>query len=189
MLRPPILVEPPEEFPVDLASVKKHLRVDHSDDDDTIQEALDAGVKKLDGYSGALGRALVTQTWSMTGSYRCTPLRLPLAPVQSATVSYIDSSGTTVTVAEADTVLDVDVLGWFVRPKTGVYWPTISAADNAVKVVFIAGYGDPEAVPSDIRLAIKLDVEMAYDRPDGERFKALQAQYDAIVRRNRRGNL
>lgn len=188
-MRPPLLTEPPAETPVDLAAMKKHLRIDHSEDDDMLQEAIDAAVKKLDGYSGALGRALVTQTWSMAAGFQCVPVRLPLAPIQRATVNYIDSSGSTVTVAEADTVLDLDAIGWFVRPKTGRFWPTLSAAEDAVRVSFVAGYGAPDAVPSDIRLAIKLDVEMAYDRPDGDRFRALQAQYDSIVRRNRRGSI
>lgn len=186
--RPPVLVEPPEEPPVNLVDMKKHLRIDAdvTDDDEELTEKIKAATQALDGYSGALGRALITQTWAVSSDYRYCAIRLPLAPIQSATVSYLNVGGETIDVPDNEVILSSDAIGWSVRPVAGGSWPAISTDADALTVTFVAGYGDPADVPSDIRLAIMLAVEMAYDRPDGERFKALQAQYDAIVSRNRR---
>ena len=53
----------PAEPVVALADVKADLRVDHSDPDSVIQAQIDPATSQLDGYSGVLGRCLVSQTW------------------------------------------------------------------------------------------------------------------------------
>ncbi|GGD30807.1 head-tail connector protein [Aureimonas glaciei] len=186
-MRHPVLITAPEELPVTLEAVKQHLRIEASvtEDDAELQEKIAAATQALDGYSGALGRALVTQTWQMQSSFCGPHIRLPLAPIQSVVITY-DDAGDPVTVDTIDYQLLSDGMGWVLRPLTGSYWPTITSTDSVVTVTFVAGYGAPADVPSDIRLAIMLDVEMAYDRPEGERFKALRQQYRDIVDRNRR---
>lgn len=53
----------PAEMPVTLAQVKDHLRVMHSDHDGMIDSMIMGGTEYLDGWTGILGRCLVTQTW------------------------------------------------------------------------------------------------------------------------------
>ena len=59
----PVLVTPPAETPVSRTEAKAHLRVDGTGDDDLIDGLIDAAVAHLDGYTGILGRCMVTQTW------------------------------------------------------------------------------------------------------------------------------
>ncbi|MCU1418779.1 MAG: hypothetical protein JWP32_2953, partial [Schumannella sp.] len=55
------VIEPPGEV-VSIEDAKKHLRVDHGDDDDYIGGLVAAAVAWLDGPAGWLGRALGVQT-------------------------------------------------------------------------------------------------------------------------------
>jgi uncharacterized phiE125 gp8 family phage protein len=79
----PILVTPPSSFPVTLDEVKKHCRVDHSDDDDLLQAYIEVAVTHLDGWSGILGRCMLNQTWKF--SARCWPgcMLIPLPDVSN----------------------------------------------------------------------------------------------------------
>jgi len=65
-LAPPVRVTAPADRPVTLAEVKNHCRIDHSDDDTLVQSYIDAAVAHVEGWSGVLGRCLVTQTWRQT---------------------------------------------------------------------------------------------------------------------------
>ena len=59
----PVLVSPPSVLPVTLSDMKNHSRVEAGDEDDTIEAYLTAATAHLDGYSGILGRALISQQW------------------------------------------------------------------------------------------------------------------------------
>lgn len=191
--RPPVLITAPAALPVTLDDVKKHLRIDLSivEDDDELQQKIEAATQALDGYSGALGRALMTQTWAVsTGWHYCDAIRLPLAPVQSiVSVTYLDEDGAEQTVPAADYRLSGDARGSSVVLTEGASWPSTRYRSDGLTVTFVAGYGDAAAVPSDLRLAIKLAVELSYDRPDGAQYEALKGQYDAIVGRYRRWSI
>lgn len=64
------LITAPVTFPVTLAEVKAMIRVTDSDEDAVIQSLIDAAVAALDGRSGWLGRAIMSQVWAedFTGS-------------------------------------------------------------------------------------------------------------------------
>lgn len=59
-------VTPPAGFPLTEEEVKLHLRVSANDEMETIQALLRTAVDELDGKSGWLNRALLTQTWRFT---------------------------------------------------------------------------------------------------------------------------
>lgn len=75
----PVRVTPPAEPPVSLEEAKAHLRVDFGDDDLYVAGLIEAATAHLDGWSGILGRALVTQTWrqDLCGFPRDGVIRLP----------------------------------------------------------------------------------------------------------------
>jgi uncharacterized phiE125 gp8 family phage protein len=152
----PIRIIAPVAPLVSVEEAKRHLRVDHADEDLVIAACVAAATERLDGWSGILGRALATQTWRQDYAGWCDVMRLPLHPVASITqVTYLDADGATQTLASSAYVLLRDALGAFVTFKPGESWPALGPTHAPVSVTYVAG--EPaEAVPSPIRAAILL---------------------------------
>ena len=164
MLRPVRTVDPGPLL--DLAEVKRQLRIDTDDDDALVTSLIGAAVSYLDGWAGILGRALVTQTW--TQSFGCFSgagvLRLPLAPVQSiASITYRDSDDVEQVLAGSDYLLLADDLGDYVARPRDVSWPSTYSRADAVTITFLAGYGDADAVPAAIKHAALLMIGVWYE--------------------------
>jgi len=143
--------------------VKEHLRVDHADEDALISGLMDAATAHLDGYRGTLGRALVTQTWTVEFRAFANRLDIPLAPVQSATIQYYDSLNAQQTLPTSIYAVLSDGLGPYVALKYNQQWPQTYTRDDAVKITFVAGYGAAAAVPAAIRSAMLLLIGHWYD--------------------------
>lgn len=152
--------------PVDLATVKAHLRVEHSGDDALIAFYLGAIASTLQGKDGSLGRALITQTWDLyLDAFPCAEILLPLAPLQSVTsIKYDDTNGVEQTISASNYTVDsVSEPGW-IAPNANYSWPDTLEAVNAVRVRFVAGYGNnPSDVPPAIRAAILLATATLYE--------------------------
>lgn len=147
-----LIVPPGPVMP--LAEAKKHIRVDHEDDDDAIAAMLAAATAYFDGWTGILGRALESQTWELTlDHFPAGEIRLPLGPVVSVvSVGYVDPLGA-VQVAPAD-LYEVDARatdGWVVPTAA---WPATMGTINAVKVRWVAGDGCPAAIIHAIKLLL-----------------------------------
>jgi uncharacterized phiE125 gp8 family phage protein len=180
----PRLVDPPDASVVLLADVKAHLRVSGTDEDALIQTYIDAAVSALDGWSGILGRCLITQTWAQ--DFDDFPaedeLRLPFPDVQGATVTYQSDGAQTFTAFQ---VVE-DARGSKLVLDDGETWPDSYDRPDAVTVEMDVGYGDDAAaVPSALRVAILMHVAQMYDHRsvggDG-----MPLAYDALVKPFRR---
>lgn len=143
----------PEVEPVTLAEAKAHCRVDYSDDDTLLTTLITAVRKHLDGPSGILGKALVSQTWDYTidefpeGEKG---ILLPLSPVQSITsITYTDSAGASQTLASS--VYQLVTSGDHGRARiVEAYdksWPSTRDEPQAVTIRFVAGYGTDASSP------------------------------------------
>jgi uncharacterized phiE125 gp8 family phage protein len=113
----PVRTVAPTLSPVSLEEAKDHVGAAEFDDDDRkIEGYLDAAVAYLDGYSGILGRALITQTWKVNlCGWPCEGIRLPLGPVQSVTtVKYYNSANSQATLSTANWALYTDARGPYV---------------------------------------------------------------------------
>ena len=145
------LITPPALEPVSLTEAKLHLRVDGSDEDDLITALIVAARQAAEHQ---LDRALVTQTWERRfDAFPAAELELGMPPVQSITsVTYYDADEVLQTMDAADYALDAYRLpGWAV-PAYGTTWPSTLDTPNAVRVRFVAGYGDTASdVPEAIR--------------------------------------
>jgi uncharacterized phiE125 gp8 family phage protein len=171
----PVRIAAPVQAPITLDQAKQHLRVLHDDEDEYIAGLIDAAADYLDGYSGVLGRALITQTWRQDfdsfwygcGYYGAVPsvLRLPLGPVQRVTsITYYDTANSLQTLLTSVYELLNDGLGPYVALVAGQSWPAVYSRAGAVSATWIAGYGaTPEAVPSRIRTLVKLLVGHWYE--------------------------
>lgn len=174
-----ILTTAPTEEPITLAEARLHLRVDP---DTTTEDALIQGwiTSSRIEAERAMGRVLVTQTW--TAKYDRFPgysssdpyfpayseLRLPYPPLISVTsIKYIDPDGVLQTFTAASYVVDTSGVQGRVYLAYGESWPSIRIEPNAVRVEYVAGYGDASAVPEDVRSWMLLRVGERYEHREG----------------------
>lgn len=164
------LVTAPAALPITLAEVKAQLRIEHDDDDVYINRLIDLGVVTVDA-NGVLGQPMISQTWAMWMS--ATPLHevaMPLGPVQSVTaVKYFDVNGS----IQTDTLSNYDIFGRpmskTIKPKSGFNWPVAQQRSDAIKIEFVAGYGDAASdIPDTIRHAMLMLIAYWYENRENE---------------------
>ncbi|MFC4623835.1 head-tail connector protein, partial [Daeguia caeni] len=144
----PVRTVAPATMPVSLSEAKAHLRVDHDDQDDLITAQIKAATAYLDGWSGILGRALITQTWRQEFGRFADHLPLPLAPVTAIdSVSYFDAGNVQQVLDPGLYALHTDACGAHVEPQPGNAWPATFRRADAVSIIFTAGYGAAADVP------------------------------------------
>ena len=146
----------PGEEPITLAEAKRHLRIDHDDEDTLIAMWIQAAREMVEGYTG---RRLVDQTVRVR--FDCWPadgvIRLPVEPVSAVTsVKYYDADGTEQTLSAIlyQTWLDHSP-PLVLAAADGTAWPTLqSGKAGAVTVTVTTGYGDAEVVPAMAKVAM-----------------------------------
>ena len=182
--------------PISLAEAKKHLRIEHADEDSLIRRLI-AGAR--DAAEQYLERALVTQTRSETFSSFCdSPVRfapsnrltLPGGRVSSITqIQYKASdTGTLTTLASSEYELvspDHNTLAYVV-PAYGKAWPTVRAGANAVQVTYVVGYGDTapdelSSVPQAIISAMHSHIAHAYEHRETVEEPAYQRAWERLI--------
>ena len=181
----------PDVEPVALEDAKAHLRVDHGDEDGLISGLIAAAVAHFDGL-GILGRAMVTQTWAQSFQYTRTWERLEVGPFKSlVSVEYYNAGNQlqTADVADFETRLSGDHV--IIGPKINAAWPSIYSRPDAVKVTYVAGYGDTAAdVPASVRQAILLTVGHWYENREAVTegvYTALPMAVDSLIGAERVG--
>ena len=154
----PVRPVAPAVTTVSVAEARDHCRVDTYDEDVLISGLIDAAVSHLYGYSGVLGRCLVTQTWRQDYSRFTDPLRLPIGNLLSmSSVSYYDSSDASQTASATLYAALEDQTGPYVALKYNQQWPQTYTREDAVRVTWTAGYGPAATdVPAAIRHAMLL---------------------------------
>ena len=165
MLRP-VLVSPSTSLLlVTLADAKTHLKVDFTDDDALITALIVAAESFLDSYSGIVGRALLTQTWSQAYDSFYARMKLRIGIVSSVTsVSYYDVNNVQQTLATSVYQLLTDDLGSYVSLKPLQLWPLTFTRDDAITITWVAGYGGTAStVPTAIIIAMKMFVAHWYE--------------------------
>lgn len=164
---PETLTTAPVVEPLDREEAKLHLRVDVADDDYLIDGLIAAARSALE---VRVHRAFITQTYTLTlPRFPGARIQLPWAPLQSVTsINYLDGNGDSQLLAS--TVYNViapagpfALPGW-IELAWAQAWPSTRSQDEAVTIVFVAGYGDGAAdVPTGIKQAMLLQVGNLYE--------------------------
>lgn len=159
MDKPVIVIEAPSPV-VSLEEAKKHLVVEHSDDNVLIEAYIQAATAWLDGPAGWLGRALGVQVleWQLC-DWPGEGFRLPFPPeIEVLSVTYIDPDG-------------VEQEWPFPTPLYFNDLPALRGRDGDLKIRYRAGYGTSSgnpavwtnAVPAPIKVAILMLVHQWFN--------------------------
>ena len=163
----------PATEPVTLIEAKAHLGVTISDDDARIQALITAARERAESY---MQKSLVSQTWS--AKFDSFPLidsiRLPGPLLSITSVGYTDEDGE----AQTFTGYTLDAAGGRILLDYEAEWPDTRDIENAVTITFVAGY---TTVPESIKAAIKLQIELMYDRPDVGYASALTSSISSLL--------
>lgn len=183
MLAPVRTIAPSSE-PVTLEQAQAHLRVGSGAENALIAALISAAVSHLDGWSGILGRCLITQTWRQDySSFGC--MKLPFPNVASAVVAYTDENGASQTLAGSNYHIINGVGGTSIALADGGSFPGTASRPDAVRVTFVAGYGAADAVPSGLKAAILLHVGHLFENRAAVEVGAspaiLPLAYEALV--------
>ncbi len=148
--------------PVSVSEQKSFSRVDISTDDTLIGTLITAARQYVENH---LGCRIYTQTWDLfldRFPRESGQIFLPFGPWQSITsISYVDVSGTTQTLASTVYGLDsYDISAPRLYLKYAQYWPVERMIQNAVTIRHVCGYA---TIPENIKLAIKLIVGHYYE--------------------------
>lgn len=167
----------PQFLPIQAAQAADWLRVDESQTA-VVETLIQAATEYLDGYTGVLGRALVSQTWDLTldrfpvadwPSIRyCSTITIPLPPLAGVTfIKYIDVNGVEQTWPTTEYTVDLpNSLVHLAFEKT---WPVTRAVPNAVTIRFVSGYSVNTLPASDKALVFQLVAKWHEDREGMDR--------------------
>lgn len=159
-----ILTTAPTSEPVTTAEAKSHLRVDISDDD-TLIDTLVASARQM--FEGVNGRALFTQTWTLT--LDCWPSRsyivLPRPPLASVTsVTYIDDNGDSTVWDSANYIVETGRTPGRLHLAEDVDWPSVSLRQaSPITIAYVAGWATTGAIPQRYKQAILMLVGHWYE--------------------------
>lgn len=150
----PVRTVAPSETPVSRTEAKAHLRVTGTTEDTLIDGLIAAAVAHVDGWSGILGRCVVTQTWRQDVDDFSDCVALPFPDVQSVTVTYYDAANAVQTLSGSTYNLVNRTSGTFLELADGASWPVVYSRPDAVKISMVCGYGAAAAVPVAIKQAM-----------------------------------
>jgi len=155
----------PSAEPVTTTQAKTHMRVDTSDDDTYIDTLVSAARSFCENFTG---RQFVTATWTWkmdrfpsrldaSHPWRKQEMTVPRPPLASvSSITYVDVDGAAQTWSSS--LYDVDSNGdpGRIVPTYGEDFPGVRVQNDAVTVVYTAGYGGASDVPQEIKQAILL---------------------------------
>ncbi len=174
-----VLVTAPASEPLTAAELRTHLRADSTELPDAEATALIKDARSE--IENMTGLAFITQSWrlsldrwpmggeawwdgvrqtAITELYGSNTLRSvalprwPLASITSVTVYDEDSNASTVTVADT---FDVDLYqtpGRLTLKRSAV-WPIALRANDAIQIIYVAGYSTANLIPAPMVRAVK----------------------------------
>lgn len=191
-----VTITEPLFHPCNLAECYSHLRMDPDDsppthpDDDMLTRHIASATRFAEKFTR---RAFVSQSLRLYGpAFTPTGINLLRPPIRSVeSVQYYDTSNVLQTLDSANWYVTDDLMPQ-VRFVTGFAAPAVYDRPDAVRVNFTAGY-DPESsppttqadyaanVPSEIKDAILLGVELLYEALSPEQRERLERARESLL--------
>ncbi|WP_154664944.1 head-tail connector protein [Allorhizobium undicola] len=145
---------------LELEDVKLHLRIepDRTEEDSLLQALILAAESHLDGYSGILGRCMISQQWRVDhDDWEGRVFRLPFPDVSEVAVVYSDADNVEQMVDPTFYERLETPCGTVLRWTDAFPAPSLYDRGDAVRVTMTAGYGPAASdVPDGIIHAAKL---------------------------------
>ena len=137
-----MIISEPINMAVSMADARNAARINGTDSDGDIE----ARVRALTAAAEhAIGRAIINQTHRVTLDGFIARIELPVIPVQSVEVKFLDVDGVEQTLDPQDYILDDARTPNAIVPAPGKAWPETFARINAVKVDAVCGYGPDDS--------------------------------------------
>lgn len=168
-----LCITPPTSFAVSVPDMRRHLRIDHEDDDLDIEDALAAAIAHFDGRDGILGGVcLARQTWRFEADANGQgEIALPLGPVHDAadvSVAVIQADGSRETFGETEGLRVIfDACGTRVTRRAGF------PIGDRIEVTFTAGLDLPR-IAEPIKSAIRLLAADLYENREAQLVERVQ---------------
>ena len=186
----PVFATSAAGFPViSTATAKEHLAVLHSDHDTLIGDLVSAATTAVEDMTGCL---VAQRTLRLTLEFFPSDgILLPRPPVQSITnIQYYDDSDTLQTWSAAEYVSDIyadspwvaSIMSSWVKPGSGLSWPTVYQRLDAIQVNYTSGWKAAADVPGPIVQAIKLLLGDMYEHREETTIGPSPAMLGAVTR-------
>jgi uncharacterized phiE125 gp8 family phage protein len=156
-----VLITPPTEEPVTLAEARLQCKADGTEEDALLTLYIASARRTAEHLTG---RVFCTQTWeARMDAFPPAEIELPKPTVQSiVSLKYTDADGLEQTIDPGNYALDAAQLPGWALPAVGFAWPATQGIANAVRVRFVAGYGNAAAVPHNIKQWMLLQIAAAF---------------------------
>jgi uncharacterized phiE125 gp8 family phage protein len=155
----------PAEEPVTRAEAALFMRYTGSLQNDVIDALIVAARKYVEAWTN---KTLVTTTYEYYTDDLYDEIILPTGTVSSITsIQYQDSTDTQQTLSSTLYKLDNKSIQNKVYRDPLETFPEALVQPNAVKIVFVAGFGAASAVPEDFKTAIKIMVAQMFEHREG----------------------
>lgn len=155
----PKVTAAPATEPVSLAEAKAHVRVTSSDHDTVLGIYITAARQFVENYTGL---KLVEQTVQFSRRNFRLHMPLPVAPIQSLSISYVDPDEATQTLATSTYQVEgLNTLRPVLHKDPDANWPDLDDGPEVITVEAVVGF---TTMPEDLKNAMLLLIATWFDR-------------------------
>lgn len=165
--------------PITIDEVKAQARISHVEEDDYLIGLIRAASEWGEAITG---RAFITQTWLLKLSrFPDCAIELPKPPLVSVTsVKYLDLAGVEQTWGSANYIVTgaaAETTRGRIQPAYSIgYYPSTLAVPDAVRILYVAGYGATAAIPQGIKTALAKHVAAAFQNRENPDFSGAERE-------------
>lgn len=152
------LITAPTTSVLNIAEIRDHVRIDHTDEDVLLYALMEACTEIVESHTW---RKFRTSVWEVNHDYFPCTIELPFGGVSAVdSITYVDDNGVSQTLATSEYQTDLNRDVARIRPAYDKDWPSTRKQLNAVTVRFTCG---SDVVPHAVRHAVLLLIGHFYE--------------------------